>query len=127
MTTRECNPIELDTESVWQKGLEILYQDFSEWPVKQTIVSNLPDVVFARVVLNTREISMCNQLIDFRRFSNMKRLLSVTARVMNVLRRRSFKAVLRDPSAEDIQRAELYFVKNAQACLAHEWERRYKR
>lgn len=31
------------------------------------------------------------------------------------------------PNTEDIQRAELFFVKNAQASLPHDWEKRYKR
>ena len=65
MTTSECNPIELGTASVWQKGPDFLYQDFSEWPVKHNAVPDLPDVVFVRVALNTEEITMCNQLIDY--------------------------------------------------------------
>ena len=125
LTTRECNPTELGKESVWQKGPYFLYHDFSEWPVKQTTVPDLPDVVFARVALNTGEITMCN--IDLHRFSSLKRLLSVMARIMNVVRRKSFKAILCNPSTEDIQRAELYFVKNAQASLPQDWEKRYKR
>ncbi|XP_068229104.1 uncharacterized protein [Palaemon carinicauda] len=79
LTTRKCNPRELDTESVWQKGPEFLYQDSSEWPVKQSTVSDLPDVVFARVALNEGEINSSSQVIDIQRFSNMKRLLSVMA------------------------------------------------
>lgn len=127
LTTRECSPLELGIESVWQKGPDFLYQDFSEWPVKQNTVSDLPDCVFARVALNTGEISTCNQLINIQRFSNMKRLLSVMARIMNAVRRRSFKAILCDPITEDIEKAELFFVKNAQASLPPDWEKRYKR
>ena len=125
LTTRECNPTELDIESVWQRGPEFLYQEYSEWPVKQTIMPELPDVVFAKVTLNTGNFT--NQLVDVHRFSNMRRLLSVIARVMNAVRRRSLKAISCDPSTEDVQRAELYLVKNAQASLPPDWEKRYKR
>lgn len=93
LTTRECNPFELGPESVWQKGSNFLYKNFSDWLVKQNPVSDLPDVVFARISLNTGETITSNQLIDnqlidIQRFSNMKRLLSVMARVMNGVRRR---------------------------------------
>ncbi|XP_068215815.1 uncharacterized protein [Palaemon carinicauda] len=127
LTTRKCNPRELDTESVWQKGPEFLYQDSSEWPVKQSTVSDLPDVVFARVALNEGEINSSSQVIDIQRFSNMKRLLSVMARIISAIKKKSFKAISCDPSTEEIQQAELYFIKNAQASLPQDWEKRYRR
>ncbi len=46
---------------------------------------------------------------------------------MNVVNRRSFNGMLCELSTEDIQIAELFFVKNAQASLPQEWEKRYKR
>ncbi|XP_068221896.1 uncharacterized protein [Palaemon carinicauda] len=127
LTTRKCNPRELDTESVWQKGPEFLYQDSSESPVKQSTVPDLPDVVFARGALNEGEINSSRQLIDIQRFSNVKRLLSVMARIISAIKKKSFKAILCDPSTEEIQQAELYFVKNAQASLPQDWEKRYRR
>ncbi|XP_068225322.1 uncharacterized protein [Palaemon carinicauda] len=126
LTTRKCNPRELDTESVWKKGPEFLYQDSSEWPVKQSTVPDLPDV-FARGALNEGEINSSRQLIDIQRFSNVKRLLSVMARIISAIKKKSFKAILCDPSTEEIQQAELYFVKNAQGSLPQDWEKRYRR
>ena len=87
----------------------------------------LPDIVFAKVTLNMANFTKCNHLIDVHIFSNMRRLLSVIARVMNAIRRRSLKAISRDPSTEDVQRAKFYLVKNAQASLPPDWEKRYKR
>ncbi|XP_045109596.1 uncharacterized protein LOC123503684 [Portunus trituberculatus] len=127
LTTRECSPLELGTGSVWQSGPQFLYRDFSEWPVKQNTVSDLPDTVFAKVTMNTGEITTPNELINIQNFSNLKRLLSVMARVINVVRKRSFKAIICDPNAEDIQRAELFLVKNAQTSLPQDWEKKYKR
>lgn len=65
-------------------------------------------------------------IIKVNRFSKYVTLLRVTCRIMSVFKHKTFKAMGKDPTAEEIGEAEIMWVKEMQRDM-NNWEERYKR
>ena len=90
--------------------------------MKQSFEEELPDIVFVKATVNICEVKELKPIIDIGRFSSYKKLLSVTARILRVDKERSLKALCKEPSAEWLQSAEKYWVKQVQIFLNPDWK-----
>lgn len=123
LTTRECPLSELRPDSVWQRGSKVLHLDHDKWPLKQSFEEELPDTVLVKATMNVCEVQEAQSIIDIGRFSSYKKLLLVTARVLQVAKARSLKELCKEPSAECLQVAENYWIKQVQEPLFSDWEK----
>lgn len=127
LTTRPCGPERIGQDSAWQRGPEFLKLPISEWPIKQMYESELTDRVgiTLNVVKGDQEGSIL-QAIDVPRFSDYHRLLRVTCRIMNAFRSKSFRGIQKEPTVEDIAKAEILWIKEMQRNMS-DWKVRFKR
>ena len=143
LTTRFLDPSEMGSESTWQCGPKFMSLPIDMWPIKKCRYSStLPDLLKESILINkldafidvcvnnneTVNIIDCNKgAIDICKFNDFHKLLRVTARIINVGKHKSFKYVLINPTAEDLRLAELFWIKQVQSEIMHDWEKRYKR
>ena len=136
--TRGRTPEELDNDSHWWNGPPILYKPIEEWglkfkPKNEEMLpgeKKVPGKVTVKVV-NTAQAdtaihgtvtaSADVQLIDYKRFSDVNKLIWVVARVLSIAKNKSFKhGNTLSISTELLRKAENFIVKDAQRSLAHE-------
>ena len=125
IVTRGCSPLQLKSESDWQNGPSFLSLPEAEWPVRFEVNRevNVPVELkkssqnLVATVVNNEE-SLANR-IDCSRFSKWEMLVGVTARIMRMYRRyRKGGGVTNlEPTVEDRQKAELFWIKEAQTDL----------
>ncbi|XP_063841247.1 uncharacterized protein LOC135101332 [Scylla paramamosain] len=82
-------------------------------------------------IINTAEVNNwhindCN-MFDIDRFNSYRKIIGVTARVLNALHARSFKGILASPTVDQLKQAEILWIKRAQISLTDNWEKRFKR
>ncbi|CAL4096313.1 unnamed protein product, partial [Meganyctiphanes norvegica] len=64
---------------------------------------------------------------DITKFNTMGKLWGVTARVINILKGKSFKYSLTEPTVENLNSAEKFWINLVQKELGNYWKLRYKR
>ena len=65
-------------------------------------------------------------IIDITKFNTMEKLLGVTARVFNIFKGKSFKYALTEPTVENLNSAEKFWINLVQKELGNYWKLRYK-
>lgn len=91
--------------------------------MKQNFEDTLPDTILMEATAIICESMEVKPVIDIGRFSSSTRLLLVTARVLQVVKTRSLKGLCIEPSAESLQIADDYWVRQVQKSLYPEWEK----
>lgn len=125
LTSRPCSSEKIEEGSIWQQGPQFLKLPVAEWPIKQQCADHLPDKIGITMTVakgNPRNLSM----IKVKRFSRYETLLRVTCRIMSIFKHKSLKAVLKEPTSEEMEEAEVMWVKNMQINMT-DWKDRYKR
>ena len=129
MTTRPSSPKCLDVNSVWQNGPEYLRYDICTWPISQSISKeDLPDKVGVVMTTQIRHVRDPNgntcvdgSLIPITRFSDLKRLLTVTAMVLKIVEQKTLKNARLDLT-DYIKKAECFWIKYSQIPYYTTWK-----
>lgn len=130
MLTRPVDVQQIGNHSVWQNGPDFLRLPVKEWPVNQTNVAELPDMIGQTLVCETKTVMHNDTNLNFinlDRFSSYMKLLKVTSRVMAAIKAKSFRAVARNVSSQDLQEAEKLWVKEVQREYSRDWPKRFER
>ena len=124
--TRGKSPSEIGEHSIWQTGPSFLKLPEHKWPTLQDNSSDLPEEVKQVMLNETVVVDDLYQRIDITRYSSYDRLMRVTARVLSMYQSKP-KATLKnafvEPDKEILKKAELFWIKNAQASIKQELER----
>ena len=121
--TRGRKPNELEKGSEWQQGPDFLRLNEDEWPVKSECkVDNLPEQskVFN---VNVTVLDSLASRINMEAYSDILRLMRVTARILSLYKRSpkvSLKNALSYSSKKDLDAAEYFWVKEAQSIFTDE-------
>ena len=117
--TRGKKPSKISLHSDWQEGPLFLKQPESEWPISRNYSEiRIPTTIMK--VVNTVNESVKDDLasrIKIERFSDYKRLLRVTARILKLYRREpkaTFKNATQEITSKDIETTEVFWIKEAQ-------------
>lgn len=121
--TRGKSPIDLDQDSLWQKGPEFLRLPVDDWPVsRQVNVVDLPERNKVVLSADVKPLETLASRIDIDRFSKIGLLKNTTARVLKLYKR--YKRVDKpqnnvsvELSAADIQTAEEFWILDAQRLI----------
>lgn len=125
LCTRECTPSALGESSVWQRGPDFLARPKEEWPISKSCSVGVTDEVYAK---GDNLLAIANNpCIDINRFSDYEKLINVTARVLNVVSKRSIAKLCQEPEADDLHSAEIFWIKTVQREISKDWEVRYQR
>ena len=123
VVTRGCYPLEMQQDTVWQKGPDFLQRAESEWPIKFEVHKDvqLPEQkgqFTGSISTNCAAESLASR-IDMCRFSRWMRLVRVTAwiRLLYIKFRGDCPRVDSEITSEDIQAAELFWVREAQSTI----------
>ena len=117
--TRGCAPPVLGEGSQWQTGPAFLRNPDEEWPLKQSFTEQtLPETV----VMTAHVTSSCTigDIVKIDNYSSYDNLIRATARVISVFagNPKSLKNIVSNLSREDINTAEIKWIKDSQALLA---------
>ena len=121
--TRGKSPQDLMQGGLWQNGPDFLKLDENEWPLCNTSnVSVFPEMkaAFINTVIVTETLA---SRININRFSNLLRLLNVTARILKLyetFRSETAPQNMSELTVEDKERAETFWIKDAQKQLYQE-------
>ena len=131
--TRGKKPSDIDHSSSWQEGPSFLQYPESEWPITRNYSEpQIPKQILkvANIVNASVEDSLAAR-IDIEKFSEYNRLLRVTARVLKLYERNprlTFKNATQDLHSKDIERAEIFWIRQAQKTMdKHVKDGKYKR
>ena len=115
--TKPRLPGEIGENSCWQKEPEFLERPEEEWPIKQQChILDIPERI--KVVMTTvahAEKTSC--VIDINRFSEFKRLIRTTSRVMlayMVNPTPSLRNITKNIGTRDYERAVMWWIKECQ-------------
>tara|TARA_B110001454_G_scaffold196478_1_gene199376 strand:- start:542 stop:6220 length:5679 start_codon:yes stop_codon:yes gene_type:complete len=122
--TRGCQPSDMNSESIWQRGPRFLEEPEASWPIKQSYSGNqLPDqIVMAMPVV---EISPAlSSVIDVNRFSSFDKLIRVTARIIAATKyekgKPSLKRIASNPTRQLMEEAEKRWLIEEQQSLSEQ-------
>ena len=121
--TRGRLPDQLGEDSHWWNGPPILYKPIEEWGLKYGIQRNdvLPGEKKIRYSSTTM---MSTPLIDYKRYSDVNKIILIVARILSIARRKSFKGGnISEISPRLLLEAENLLVKDAQKELKIEVEK----
>lgn len=125
LLTRPDPTIDISSESKWQKGPPFLKLPYSQWPVKSIPLKSEETVISNTIEINSLDTE--TTLFDIEGFQSYRKLIYVTARIINAFRQCSFKAIKDLPTIEELNAAETIWIKRIQAPLLLNWKRRFKR
>ncbi|XP_068704135.1 uncharacterized protein [Montipora capricornis] len=132
--TRGKRPIDIDINSSWQAGPDILRLPESEWPITQTptTAQKLPKTIKVSInTVNKIEKDTLAKRINIDKYSTFEKLLRVTARVLAMYHkvpRTTFKNVTKVLTPEDIANAEQFWILQAQKIMHEDLKKgKYKR
>ena len=122
--TRGKSPMELDRESLWQKGPDVLALLEEDWPItSQTDVVDLPERA-KTIIVAAADAQISDTLagrLNIQRFSKIELLINTTARVLKLYRRYKFKthttcnqSCMSDVTVEDREIAETFWTQDTQ-------------
>ena len=121
--TRGKLPLELNSD-IWQFGPEFLKLPIHCWPVQEPGDLDIPEekkeVVISVMQKENEENMSLAEKIDIERHSKYRKLINSTARIMQVFydEKPSLKNIFEPPSSINIEKAELFWVKEAQKSLS---------
>ena len=125
--TRGKNPEELNENSIWQTGPNFMKTNTNLWQMKQSVCGGvLPEESKVVDVSLIQQINNVASKIDINRYSKYKKLIEVTARVIQVFHhipKPSLRNIFEFPSASSFKEAEVFWVKDAQQLLSEGIER----
>lgn len=133
MLTRPATIQQMGEDSVWQNGPEFLKLPIEQWPVKQTTETELPDMIGRTSACGVESTVLHDDktpIMDFfnlNRYSSYTKLLRVTSRVMAAIQSKSFRAIAKNVTSEDMQEAERLWVKEVQREYSRDWPKRFER
>ena len=119
-----------EAEARWIKGPEFLYHSPKEWPtktieqLKKVKNDNQENINTVYLTTNCEVIGL--DIIDATQFISYKKLLHITAMVLNIFKKKSFKGAI-NFSSHDVHVAEMRWVKHVQTELMGNWNVRFKR
>ena len=94
------------------------------WPVSQPADCEIPE----RTNVNLAQCSNTEEtVIDVSNFKNYDKLIAVTARILNIVKVKSFSGVTLKLEPVNLHEAEQFWIKEAQKCLPENWERCFQR
>lgn len=125
-TTRVCNCSMLGINSMWQDGPGFLRCPVENWPIKRVCDVEVPDLTYSRKG-SVKCTVVEEALIDIDKFNDYNKLISVTSRVLNVLKAKSLLEMFKNPDCCEMEEAELFWVRLAQKSLDKNWRTRYQR
>ena len=113
----------------WMNGPEFLYLPENRWPIK--IASPSPDEDMERrqaQILTAAATQKAKDAIDPSKFSSWKKLIRVTARIRRLAMKIRLRKYDQDGkegplTPEELQQAEIYWIKQAQSTLQSRLER----
>ena len=118
--TRGKTPKELNENSVWQKGAELLSLPESEWPLHKQCSEELPEQIKTMMSLTAKVKDTLASRIDINRFSKYHKVVRTTARILAMYDthpKPSFRNVAREVTAQDFQNAEIFWYQDAQKII----------
>ncbi|XP_071519115.1 uncharacterized protein [Panulirus ornatus] len=123
--TRPQNPRNLGSESAWQRGPHYLTLPIDQWPIDKPCIKELPDK--NRVSLQCNIKQEVTPMMNIERFSCYKRMIKNTAIILCIIRKKTFRGILHTLTADDVRKAERYWVKMVQREFEENWKERFKR
>lgn len=126
LTSKPYSPEEIGKESIWQSGPRFLILPVSQWLIKQLCESQLPDRTGITMSVSKLNEPTGLSVINVDRFSNYRKLLKVMSRIRAIFRYTSLKGAQQEPTWDDMNEAELIWVKEMQKDLP-DWKTRFKR
>ena len=131
LLTRGCSPSKLGQNSEWQNAPVIFKEKEVIWtnlkPPSTKSKKNNPAVLIQRkeeTLHTVGEVQTNDSLvsrINIGRFSRYTKLLQVTARVLSMYEQpRSFTNAAKDVTSANIEKAELFWIRNAQSTITKE-------
>nr|XP_027216210.1 uncharacterized protein LOC113808903 [Penaeus vannamei] len=109
LLTRPDPTIDISSESKWQKGPPFLKLPYSQWPVKSIPLKSEETVISNTIEINSLDTE--TTLFDIEGFQSYRKLIYVTARIINAFRQCSFKAIKDLPTIEELNAAETIWIK----------------
>ena len=110
--TRGESPKNLHMNSEWQTGPKFMELPIEEWPIRQdNYPAKLPELVETVTQATSLHTNMIySEAISSERFSEFKKLIRVTARVMSIVEKRpySLKAIAKPISVSTYDNATIY-------------------
>ena len=126
--TRPDSFSDIGCSSTWQQGPEFLCLPIEKWNVKESKLFKLDNISKLNIMSSNVVVRIPNMnMFQIDRFSTSKKLIRVTARVVNVIKKKSFEAILIPPSSDEIRTAELSWIKYSQHDVADKWNIRFRR
>jgi len=92
-TTRVKSPSDIGPESEWFNGPSFLYKPVEEWGIKSDTshLNDHPSPGEKKVVkIQSHSTDSCSSIYSYERFSNARRVVWMLARIISILRKKSF-------------------------------------
>ena len=120
-TRMEATIDDIKSGSEWQCGPEWCKLDRSEWPVTQDIgPEHIPPEELAKPKLCSLA-TKTTPLIDIDKFRSYDRLMRVTARILRIFQKKSFKN--NNITPESLEKAEEYWIKESMKLTTEEYKK----
>lgn len=125
--TRGLSPNQIGPDSAWWLGPQFLHKAKENWETKSYAQlehrEKLPgEKKLAVTALSSTSVN--TPIIDYQRFSSVKRVQWTLARIMSAFRQKSFKGgSSTSVTISDLSRAQLFLIKEVQQTMAHELEK----
>lgn len=116
----------LGSESVWQKGPNYLTLSMDQWPIDKPCMKELPDKNTVSLQCNIVQ-TVGTPLVDIEKFSCYNRMIKITALILSIARKRTFKGILYALTPDNLKEAEKYWVKMVQNEFREDWNQRFRR
>ena len=123
LLTRESKPNDIDITSKWQKGPHFLQLHESEWPITKTYSEQkipINTIKLCSPAIQTNPKDTLASRINIEKYSNYKKLLRVTARILAMYKKElkpTLKNATRMLTADDIDNAERFWILESQSSM----------
>lgn len=117
--TRGKSPDLIGPSSEWWRGPDFLYLPEDQWELRITKESEelLPG---EKKAVYTAAVSIHDPLVKYENFSSLKRLIRTVARVLGILKSKSFRAISTPISPDHLQLAQLAIIHDVQQSMEEE-------
>lgn len=124
-TTRGKTPQEIDSNSDWWNGPPVLYSPFEKWGLRmdaqQETLPGEKKVLKSQVNV----VHTVHSLVDYARFSSFRRVVWVIARVLNIIRMKSFTGGCETQITPNLLKlAEYVIIKDVQTSITNDVNRK---
>ena len=124
--TRGRCPQQLGPDSEWWRGPSIIYEPLESWNLKfglqkeDCLLPGEKKLVSVSTVC-AQDVGTLSNCVDYKRFSNIRRLYWVIARILGILRAKSFSGGCSSSISPDLLReAECHVIKDVQRSISDE-------